>query len=134
MQPKTKKILITALVWVVTPSVLVGLYYAGKYTYEWYQKYKAKRSGLDPNIMGMEKYQITIPFEYHDKYFTDSVFFDLIQDLDYSFIDEGTVLNTPQVPNHVFVNIYTKLKDIVKFEEIFDKENTGIKIKKTEEI
>jgi hypothetical protein len=128
VEAKTVKILKTIAIWVITPTAILGLWYAGKYSYEWYQKYKAKRSGADPNIIGMEKYIVTIPFEYQAKYFTDSNFFDLIQDLDYSFIDEGVRGNTPELPNEIFVNIYAKPKDISKFQEIFDKENSGIKI------
>lgn len=130
MDPKTIKILKTIALWVFVPSAIVGAYYAGVYTVQWYKKYKAKQSGEPIDTIGMEPYVITIPFEHQQKYFTDGEFFKLIEDIEYAMKSDNVLTDVAKNPTTIEIHILTKPKDIDKFEKIFETENNGIKIQK----
>lgn len=111
---------------IITPTIILIIVLVGIWAYK---KYKAKQNTSKagdadaPEIAGMKKFRIELPFAYQQPLFTEGKFFDAIIKVNYSLIDEKVENNM------IIVDILMKPEDLQSMKEILDGLNSEITIK-----
>jgi hypothetical protein len=128
-----KELIKNIVIAIVVPSAIAGLYFGGKYIHKKYKEKKqkdkdnadanAKKTSGSPNAgvvdtTGMSNYVINVPFKLQQELFTSGKFFDSINKVNYSLIDESVSNDEKNNPSMIKVRIMALPSDLQKLNDI----------------